>query len=245
MPRTVHAASVALVVVLALSLGGCAGGAGSIAPSAALAEPTPAPTPMPSASPTPERSPATSADPGDTDAWVTYTSDRYGFTLRHPADWTVEPADHDWSTAELARFDLTGHEHFVGEGSQGQVGVSAWAVDPGADVPLETMDELLAWVEDYCRMGGSVPCVGIADRAVPLCRARGPECGIAVLVPFYDDVQAFIPDYTEAGMVIVSVWRPEVHRSLIAYGGATKLLEGYLSTLSGGRRDSAYVYPAP
>ena len=87
------------------------------------------------------------------------------------------------------------------------------------------MDELLAWVEDYCRMGGSVPCVGIADRAVPLCRARGPECGTAVLVPFYDDVQAFIPDYTEAGMVIVSVWRPEVHRSLIAYGGARKLLE--------------------
>ena len=104
----------------------------------------------------------------DTDTWATYTSDRYGYSIRYPADWVPDPADHDWTIDEAADYGSTGHERF--RHPDDDVGVSTWAYDPGPDVSLETTADLVAWAEDFCRLADSTPCDGIADRAVPLCR---------------------------------------------------------------------------
>ena len=45
----------------------------------------------------------------DTTAWVAYTSNRYGFDISHPADWTERPATGDWTMAEDGANFLSGH----------------------------------------------------------------------------------------------------------------------------------------
>lgn len=42
--------------------------------------------------PAPDRS----ANPTSADGWVTYTSDKYGFRIQHPADWIVAVSDEDF-----------------------------------------------------------------------------------------------------------------------------------------------------
>ena len=53
-------------------------------------QPTPTPTPLasPTVSPT--------ASQPESEAWKTYTSSQYGFTIGHPTDWTVDPAERAW-----------------------------------------------------------------------------------------------------------------------------------------------------
>ena len=45
----------------------------------------------------PMASPDASQAPIDTSTWTSYASDRYGFSIGHPADWVEVPADHTWS----------------------------------------------------------------------------------------------------------------------------------------------------
>ena len=243
-----RALSTGLLTVVAISLVGCAAAPGSANPSAtaALAVTTPAPSALPStgpsASPPPVESPASSAALIDTDTWVSYTSDRYGFTVRHPADWQPEPADHAWTIDEAPDAGSTGHERF--RHPDDDVGVSMWAYDPGSDVSLETTEEIVAWVEDFCRIAVEITCYELADRAVPLCFGSR-DCNPAVLVPFTHDTYAFIPGFTEDGMIIAAVWRPEHHASTQPYGGARKLLEGYLSTINANGTTGVFASPAP
>jgi hypothetical protein len=61
-----------------------------------------------------------------------------------------------------------------------------------------------------------------------------------VLARFTDDTQAFV--LVGNRMYIVACWRPEDEPTVGPYGGATRLLEGYLSTmhlLPGGPAPSA------
>jgi hypothetical protein len=44
----------------------------------------------------------TAKPPVDTTSWLPFTSKFYGFTVAHPADWTVAPASGHWSLANPA-----------------------------------------------------------------------------------------------------------------------------------------------
>ncbi len=62
-------------------------------------QPTVGGQPTPSASPSAAPSPSSGAaapTPIDPATWVPYTSERYGYTLDHPADWTIKPSQVDW-----------------------------------------------------------------------------------------------------------------------------------------------------
>ena len=64
----------------------------------------------PAATPPPPSAAAASASPSaptptqtpiDPATWVPYTSERYGYTLEHPADWTIKPAQSDWGPGSI------------------------------------------------------------------------------------------------------------------------------------------------
>ena len=61
------------------------------------------PTPSTNTEPTTAQpTPAASASPIDTAGWVTIVSDRYGFSIGHPAGWTEMPAERSWTLEEDA-----------------------------------------------------------------------------------------------------------------------------------------------
>ena len=170
--------------------------------------------------------------PIDTTAWTTYTSSEYDFKVGHPPDWTETPASRDWKwKTDVADFLSPAHDAFYS--ADGTVRVSVWSVplDPGTPVN-ESIANVEAWVEDYCENGGSAPCTGIDDRAVELCIERR-DCHPALLVPFEEDVQAFLSGgiHDSKAMTVVVVWRPESDKSVAPYGGSQRLLEAFLSTM--------------
>jgi len=193
------------------------------------------PTPGGSASPTtsasaPSETSSSTASPIDTTTWTTFSSDRYGFTIGHPSDWTVLPADHDWTlAADADQWPSTGFESFLSP--TGDVGVSAWSVAADPGTTIEETADVEAWVEQYCEQTNIRPCTGIDDRAVQLCN-EWRDCHPGLLVPFESDVQAFFTggNYQDV-MVVVAVWRPETHPTVAQYGGSRRLLEAFLSTM--------------
>ena len=192
-------------------------------------EPTPSPTLAPTAAPSPT---AATLGPLDTTAWTTFTSSEYGFSVGHPPVWTVTPAIRSWSFATDAEVWLSSAEDaFLAPDRS--VRVAAWAV-PLTDPQMnQSWPELEAWVVDYCQRTKNTDCATIHDRAVPLCVEKR-DCHPALLVPFADDVQAFgyggvLPD---GKMVVMTVARGESEPNVAPYGGATRLLEAFLSTMN-------------
>jgi hypothetical protein len=165
--------------------------------------------------------------PVDTTGWTTYVSNRYGFAIGHPPDWTVEPSDHQWTVeADAKTFTSTGQEAFISPA--GDVRVSAWSVP--TETP-ESPEGLMAWVDQFCQESANAPCADIKNRGVPLCNEKR-DCHPGVLVSFEDDVQAFfMGGHYQQQVIVVAVWRPESHLSVAGYGGSRALLEGFLSTL--------------
>ncbi len=95
---------------------------------------------------------------------------------------------------------------------------------------------MLAWAEAYCEASDiSTPCGGIEARAVELCLEKW-DCHPGVLVPFGTEVLAFFSGgiYNQEAMTVVTVWRGESDLSVARYGGAQRLLEGFLSTMRSG-----------
>ena len=206
----------------------------------------PVDTPSPSSTRSPKN--AMSMDMG---AWMPYTSERYhseaGPLVGHPPDWTVVPATREWRFGTDAADPLSpSHESFVDP--TGEVRVSVWEVpldtvaaysecaglkDTAYRLCVESVDYVLAWVGDYCEASGiAAPCDGIEDRAVELCLEKR-DCHPGVLVPFKTEVMAFFGGgiYNQEAMTVVTVWRGESDPSVARYGGAQRLLEGFLSTM--------------
>jgi hypothetical protein len=191
---------------------------------------------MPSTTAEPTQAPSAIASPKasqlDTTSWTNYTSDRYGFTIGHPADWTVVPSAHDWTmAADAADWQSPAHERFVSPGSP-TVAVSAWSVPIDRAATPETPAGVEAWIEEYCAAASLGPCTGLRDRAVPLC-VELRDCHPGLLVRFVTgDIQAFFTG-GDAGdqMVVLAIWRPESDASTAKYGGSQRLLEGFLSTM--------------
>jgi hypothetical protein len=205
----------------------------AVLPSSALVSTSPSPaTPVPTTQPaSPLSSP--SGDPLDTRAWLTYTSALYHFDIGHPATWTVRSASRPWS------FDLdsdtnapitSGADHFTSPDER--VRVSAWDVALESAVNVDSREQLLTWISDYCTRTGSGGCSGIAARAIPFCN-EWRDCHVAYLVPFDDWVGAFAWGGSIVGSVrIVAIWRSENEAEVAPYRGARALLEAFLSTMN-------------
>ena len=169
--RLVAVAGAAIIVVLVVgglvylggSQGPSVGGGGGPAPTQA---PTPTPTPPAPPALTPTRVP-TADELLDTAKWTTYDSARYGFSIAHPADWSVSPGKGGWDMATHADDDFSGGDvpdvlcsPDGGSTGAGTVCLSVWSstVAPGTTVE--------AWMESYCTaQNADLPCAGIADRS--------------------------------------------------------------------------------
>jgi hypothetical protein len=176
--------------------------------------------------------PAPTSPSLDPSAWVTYTSEQYGYGVGYPPDWTVRSAERDWTfEADAADRASPAMERFIAP--DGSVGVSAWSVPLAPGTAVGDRPGLEAWVETYCAETGNAPCSGIHERAVPLCLERR-DCHPGVMVPFDDDVQAFFTAgiYDADKMNVVAVWSGESQPGVAPYGGAQRLLEAFLSTMS-------------
>lgn len=231
--RLVAAAAIVLAIagVSAFVLFNRASGpGGTTLPSVAA---SPSVSLVPSEPPSIAPSPSPSTDPLDTSRWVTYTSARYGFDIGHPATWTEQPATRAWSFAldsDANAPNSPGADHFTSP--NGQVRVSAWDVPLESAVNLDSREQLLTWINDYCRRTGAAGCAGIADRAVFFCNERR-DCHNAYLVPFDSWIGTFAWGGSIDGSVrIVAIWRSENEPQVVPYGGARRLLEAFLSTMS-------------
>jgi hypothetical protein len=197
---------VAVVGILAFTMRG--NGVGP--PAGPSPSPTTQPTSIAVATPTP--------NPNiDTSTWTTYVSTRYGFSIGHPADWVVLPANHDWAfPADATQFPPSAGETF----HTGDVAVSAYslAVTPGTSVAT--------WLQAYCPVAESdSPCTALQSRTV----AVSMDGHAGSLVQFNGDTQAYI--LVGSRLYIVGCWRAESDATVAQYGGASRLLEAYLSTI--------------
>ena len=191
------------------------------------------PTPSTNTEPTTAQpTPAASASPIDTAGWVTYVSDRYGFSIGHPAGWTEMPAERSWTLEEDAEgaaddWLSPGADAFVGD----NVRVSAWSVPIDRDTTPETVAGVEAWVTDYCERTSGTSCEGIFDRATLLC-VEVRDCHPGLLVQFPSETVAFFTGgiYGDT-MTVVAVWWGESEPATASFGGSQKLLEAFLSTM--------------
>lgn len=218
--RTSHAGrawialSGALMLIL---LAGCT----PAAPSASTSPSTPIQT---TATPATAATSSPSASPIDTTNWTVYESKQYGFTIKHPPGWDVRPAERDWTPeADAGQVGSGGLEMFLTPAHDLYVAVRS---APAKDTP-ETREGVAAWVERYCTLTGR-SCSGL-DRSVPLC--NGTDCDPGLLVTDDSDfVEAFFTGGKHEGrMIAVEVGLPESAEPVAEYGGARRLLEGFLS----------------
>ena len=93
--------AVGVAAVLMVAAGGLYLLAPRDAPGVGGAVATPTPSASPSVAPSPSPSAAATPTPIDPATWVPYTSERYGYTLDHPADWTIKPSQSDWQPGTI------------------------------------------------------------------------------------------------------------------------------------------------
>lgn len=203
----------ALMLVL---LAGCT----PTAPSANTSPSTPIQTTATSAT---SATSSPSASPIDTTNWTVYESMQYGFNIKHPPGWEVLPAERDWTLKDAGQEGRVGLETFATPAED--LIVAVWSA-PAKDTP-ETPEGVAAWVEQYCKVAGK-SCSGL-DRSVPLC--NGTDCDPGLLVTDDGDfVEAFFTGGKHKGrMIAVGVGLPESAKPVAEYGGARRLLEGFLS----------------
>jgi hypothetical protein len=235
-PMRLVAAFAILVVagVAAFNLFRPTAGVGGVSgPTQSIAPTSPAPTSPAPTSPAPTASPQPTPFAIDLSTWTSYASKRYGFSIGHPADWTVRPATRAWlfpADANVYGPPNTGTENF--DAANGDIGASAWSV---AVKPGTTVD---TWLQTYCPVAEyTSPCTTIQSLTV----SASMDGHAGSLVRFTDDTQAFF--LVNNRMYVVAIWRSED----FIPGGVSRLLEGYLSTmhlLPGGPAPSASPRPS-
>ena len=194
---------IAVVGVAAINLFGSPAGLGVAS--------TPSPVSTPSAPPTTPSPPAASSAI-DTATWVTYRSERYGFSIDHPANWEEIPADHDWTLAADADWMSPAHEAFLGmpgdDWASSGLRVSAWSfpVEPGTTVD--------GWLEAYCPTTSEA-----CDRIDELTSRASMDGHLGSLISFPEDVQSFF--LVDDRIYVVAAWQP----------GDRDVLEAFLSTM--------------
>ena len=227
-------AAIAVIVIVGVAAANLFGGSPGIggvgsSPSPALTPSPAAPTPSTQPSPTPSTATST-----------TYVSNRYGFSIGHPADWTERPAVSTW-VAPVGNAGAGGAADPMGTSTEGffaptnTVLVSAWsvAVAPGTSAQ--------AWIQTYC-LKVTPPCTGIPART----DAVSMDGHAGSLVRFTKDVEAFV--LVNNRMYIVAEWQADNDQAdLAGYASGTLLVEDFLSTmhlLPGGPAASASARPS-
>jgi hypothetical protein len=205
------AAGIAIVAVLGLAAFSLVGVGAAPTPSPTAAT-TPSPTQVVTVAPT-------VLGPIDTAAWVTYTSTRYQFTIGHPADWTVTASNHAWAfPADATEFPPSAGETFISPSNDVAVSAYSLAVAPGTTAA--------AWIQAYCLVAeNDSPCTALQG----LTDVASMDGHVGAIVRFKGDTQAFI--LIGNRLYIVGCWRSESDPPVATYGGATRLLEAYLSTM--------------
>jgi hypothetical protein len=219
-------AAIAVIVIVGVAAANLFGGSPGI--GGVGSSPSPALTPSPAA-PTPSTATST-----------TYLSNRYGFSIGHPADWTERPAVSTW-VAPVGNAGAGGAADPMGTSTEGFIGpgstilVSAWsvAVAPGTSAQ--------AWIQTYC-LKVTPPCTGIPART----DAVSMDGHAGSLVRFTEDVEAFV--LVNNRMYIVAEWQADNDLAdLAGYASGTLLVGDFLSTmhlLPGGPAPSASPRPS-
>jgi hypothetical protein len=110
--------------------------------------PTTAPTSTPLASTSPPPSPVPSPTPVASVALgATFTSARYGYSIKPPAGWTISPASADWAVGAVLTPDATEADRF-GDAEHGAIVI--------ASQPLPTGMTAAAWLSQYERRRAAV-----------------------------------------------------------------------------------------
>jgi hypothetical protein len=133
----------------------------------------------------------------DTSTWTTHASERYQFTIGHPATWTVIESLHDWNQeTDSINWDSGGMEVFVPPHDTLSMYLAAWSVDVD---PATTLAE---WAQAFCdQYVGS--CTVVEETSEQAFASDGDREGI--LIAWDDGMAAFFPDWhdkAEAG----SIW---------------------------------------
>ena len=216
----IAAAAIVVVAVLggAIYLFSPGGGVGGGPP--VTAAPSAIRSAAPSAVPSPTPAASAALGPLDTTGWKTYTSTRYGFSIGHPADWIELPSNHVYA------FPADGGQCCPPTASESfhtpadDVGVSAWSLGITAGTSVD------AWIQAYCKVVESdSPCTALQSHTV----AATMDGHAGRFVLFNGDTEAFI--LVGNRMYVVACWRPESDSTVAPFGGARRLLEGYLSTM--------------
>jgi hypothetical protein len=204
-PKEVHVADhlrtstpqgiVAAIAALGLFLVGCSTGDAELTATAAnpSASPGESPTSPASASPTVDLI----GDWLDTSRWTTYVSERYQFTIGHPATWTVIESTHIWDQeTDSINNDSGALEVFVPPDNTISIYLAAWSVDVD---PATTLAE---WVQAFCDKYVA-SCTDPEGMSEPAFANAGDREGI--LFSWDDGMTAFFPtwyDEAEPG----SIW---------------------------------------
>jgi hypothetical protein len=220
------------VATVPLVVASIACGPVSVAPSATAPSQVVSPSPAVVSS-SPAGTPTANAI--DTSIWKTYESQRYGFSVGYPADWTVDPADHDWTLATDAIWPNEATEHLEGGPEGAQVGVSAWSVAVAPGTSIDT------WLSAYCAKN-NVLCTRIQDRVGP-----ATMDGHAATLVWFDDELPHAIVLVDGRVYVIACWRPETDASVVRYSGSSRLVEAFVSTmklLPGGPARSAAPSPS-
>lgn len=133
----------------------------------------------------------------DTSTWATHASERYQFTIDHPATWTVIKPSHDWNQAtDSINWDSGGMEVFMPPDGTLAMYLAAWSVDVD---PATTLAE---WVQAFCDQYVA-SCADVEEMSEPALASDGDREGI--LIAWDDGIVTFLPSwYDQAG--IGSIW---------------------------------------
>jgi hypothetical protein len=174
-------------------------------------------TPTPSPTLTPTAAAAATLGPIDTSTWTTYISNRYGFSIGRPANWKVKQvSNHDWTVSADHDWQTTASEGFAA--ADESVYATAWSVA----VPAGTSAD--AWILAYCQSGATGPCTGLQAASTPVSMDGHPGVLINTM-----DTEAFT--LVANRMYVVAVWESFDDPRTAPYGGADRLVEGFLSTM--------------
>ena len=133
----------------------------------------------------------------DTSTWVTDVSERYEFTINHPASWTVVESSKDWDQAtDSINWDSGGAEVFIPPDDTVSMYLAAWSVD------VQPATTLAEWSQAFCDQYVA-SCTDIEQMSESTSASGGESEG--VLLAWDDGVIAFFPtwyDPAQAG----SIW---------------------------------------
>jgi hypothetical protein len=241
MPAFTRATSLAAVALVAVIGAGTLvylngnpgpGGPGTPTPTAA---PTPAPTAVATTAPTLQPT----WNPESPTAWATYTSAVYGFTMKYPADWSVDaPATHKWQPGEP---DAAGTwpwaDLFVNpeEVDGDAIGMWVWQVPAMAGADLSSWEGLQAAFIDVCEGPSFGSCeferIESINHPTRMCLGQ-QECRPALIIPVgIEEPEPFgVLGNPATGLITVfQIGRPDDFLAAARYGGTIALLKAILA----------------